>query len=298
MPHQPAIFKPSPKASQWSISGEIKDLSGRGMIMGIVNTTPDSFSDGGKYNSRKGALIKAIELETHGASIVDFGGESTRPGAIEVSSEEELERVIPAIKDFYKQKKSQTLISIDTFKPKIAKEALNNGAKIINDITGLTNPEMREVAALSDCGIVLMHMSGKPNNMQDNPHYSNVTDAIIEFFENQLVACDKAGIRRERIILDPGIGFGKTAEHNLELLKSLTKFSLFDRPLMIGVSRKSFIAKVLGTNELDSREWPTVALTSYCREFGALVFRVHNSLDNFNAMRMTEAIISAESRNK
>ena len=294
MPHQSASFKPSPKSSQWSISGEINDLSHSGVIMGIVNTTPDSFSDGGKYNSQETALRKAIELESNGAAIIDFGGESTRPGAIEINNDEELRRVIPAIKDFSNKKKSQTLISIDTSKPKVAKEALTNGAEIINDITGLTNPAMREVAALSDCGIVLMHMSGSPKDMQDNPRYSNVTDSIIEFFNDQLNACEKAGISRERIILDPGLGFGKTLEHNLELLKSLDKFALLDRPLMIGVSRKSFIAKVLGTNEMENREWPTVALTSYCREFGALVFRVHNSLDNFNAMRMTEAIISAE----
>ena len=294
MPHQSTSFKPSPKASQWSISGEINDLSDSGLIMGIVNTTPDSFSDGGKYNCQERALKKAIELESNGAAIIDFGGESTRPGAIEINNDEELKRVIPTIKDFYNKKKSQTLISIDTSKPRVAKEALTNGAEIINDITGLTNPAMREVAALSECGIVLMHMSGSPKDMQDDPRYSNVTDSIIEFFNDQLNTCEKAGISRERIILDPGIGFGKTLEHNLELLKSLDKFALLDRPLMIGVSRKSFIAKVLGTNEMENREWPTVALTSYCREFGALVFRVHNSLDNFNAMRMTEAIISAE----
>ena len=294
MPHQSTSFKPSPKASQWSISGEINDLSDSGLIMGIVNTTPDSFSDGGKYNCQERALKKAIELESNGAAIIDFGGESTRPGAIEINNDEELKRVIPTIKDFSNKKKIQTLISIDTSKPRVAKEALTNGAEIINDITGLTNPAMREVAALSECGIVLMHMSGSPKDMQDDPRYSNVTDSIIEFFNDQLNACEKAGISRERIILDPGIGFGKTLEHNLDLLKSLDKFALLDRPIMIGVSRKSFIAKVLGTNEMENREWPTVALTSYCREFGALVFRVHNSLDNFNAMRMTEAIISAE----
>ena len=165
MPHQSASFKPSPKSSQWSISGEINDLSHSGVIMGIVNTTPDSFSDGGKYNSQETALRKAIELESNGAAIIDFGGESTRPGAIEINNDEELRRVIPAIKDFSNKKKSQTLISIDTSKPKVAKEALTNGAEIINDITGLTNPAMREVAALSDCGIVFMHMSGSPQDM-------------------------------------------------------------------------------------------------------------------------------------
>ena len=278
---------------KWSISGEIIDLTDQGIIMGIVNTTPDSFSDGGKFYSEEKAVNQAIRLEKNGAQIIDFGGESTRPGADKVKIEDELNRVIPAIQSFRSRKSDETLISIDTSKPEIAEEAIKNGAEIINDVTGFTNPKMLEVATNSDCGLIVMHMAGNPQNMQEKPSYSNVVEDIMKFFTEQLKRCEENGIKKERIIFDPGIGFGKTTEHNLDLLKSVRYLLSLERPIMIGASRKSFISKILKTNDIKEREWPTVALTSYCRELGASIFRVHNSLDNFNAMRMTEAIINS-----
>ena len=153
---------------------------------------------------------------------------------------------------------------------------------------------MLEVATNSDCGLIVMHMAGNPQNMQEKPSYSNVVKDIMKFFTEQLNSCEENGIKKERIIFDPGIGFGKTTEHNLDLLKSVRYLLSLERPIMIGASRKSFISKILKTNDIKEREWPTVALTSYCRELGATIFRVHNSLDNFNAMRMTEAIINSK----
>ena len=279
---------------KWSISAEIIDLTDQGIIMGIVNTTPDSFSDGGKFYSEEKAVNQAIRLEKNGAQIIDFGGESTRPGADKVKIEDELNRVIPAIQSFRSRKSDETLISIDTSKPEIAEEAIKNGAEIINDVTGFTNPKMLEVATNCDCGLIVMHMAGNPQNMQEKPSYSNVLEDIMKFFTEQLKRCEENGIKKERIIFDPGIGFGKTTEHNLDLLKSVRYLLSLERPIMIGASRKSFISKILKTNDIKEREWPTVALTSYCRELGGSIFRVHNSLDNFNAMRMTEAIINSK----
>ena len=293
MSQHSAIFKPSKAAMKWSISGEIIDLTDQGIIMGVVNTTPDSFSDGGKFYSEEKAVNQAVRLEENGARIIDFGGESTRPGADKVKIEDELNRVIPAIQSFCSTKSDETLISIDTTKPEIAEEAIKNGAEIINDVTGFTNPKMLEVATNSDCGLIVMHMAGNPQNMQEKPSYSNVVEDIMKFFTEQLKRCEENGIKKERIIFDPGIGFGKTTEHNLDLLKSVRYLLSLERPIMIGASRKSFISKILKTNDIKEREWPTVALTSYCRELGASIFRVHNSLDNFNAMRMTEAIINS-----
>lgn len=293
MSQNSAIFKHSRATRMWSVSGNIKDLN-KGMIMGIVNTTPDSFSDGGHFYSKEDAVNQAIKLEKHGAEIIDFGGESTRPGAKKVETQDELQRVIPAIQSFNEKKSDKTLISIDTSKPEIAKAAITNGAQIINDVTGFTDPRMREIAANSDCGLVVMHMAGNPQSMQEKPCYSNVVKEIIEFFANQLKICEDDGIEKERIVLDPGIGFGKTIEHNLELLKSIKNLLSLERPILIGASRKSFISKILERDDLEAREWPTVALTSYCRELGATIFRVHSSLDNLQALRMTEAIINSD----
>jgi dihydropteroate synthase len=288
----PASSNTPEKPDPWSIREKSYDLSKRGMIMGIINTTPDSFSDGGLFESSEAAIQRAIELENEGASIIDFGGESTRPGAEKVSVKEELNRILPAVEKFVEIRSPKTLISIDTSKVEVAEAGLAAGADIINDVTGFSDPAMREVAAESKCGIVIMHMAGNPRTMQISPNYSNVTAEVITFLNEQIALCESDGISRERIIVDPGIGFGKSLEHNLELIRSIPQITEIKRPLLIGASRKTFIGKILENNDINEREWPTVALTSYCREQGATLFRVHSVKQNFDAMLMTEAIIN------
>ena len=280
------------KPNPWSVRGKSYDLSKRGMIMGIINTTPDSFSDGGLFESSGAAIEQAIKLENEGASIIDFGGESTRPGAEKVSVKDELKRILPVLEKFVKIRSPKTLISIDTSKAEVAQAGLDAGADIINDVTGLSDPAMRKVAAGSECGIIIMHMAGNPRTMQRSPNYREVTNEVITFLNEQIKLCESDGIIKERIVVDPGIGFGKSLQHNLELIGSITKITELKRPVMIGVSRKSFIGKILENDDFNEREWPTVALTSYCREHGATLFRVHSVKQNLDAMLMTEAIIN------
>ena len=288
----PASSNAPEKPDPWSIRGKSYDLSKRGMIMGIINTTPDSFSDGGLFESSEAAIEQAIRLENEGASIIDFGGESTRPGAEKISVREELNRILQALESFVQIRSPKTLISIDTSKAEVAQAGLDAGADIINDVTGLSDPAMRKVAAGSECGIIIMHMAGNPRTMQKSPYYRNVTNEVITFLNEQIKLCESEGINKERIIVDPGIGFGKSLQHNLELIKSITQITALKRPIMIGASRKSFIGKILENDDFDEREWPTVALTSYCREHGATLFRVHSVKQNLDAMLMTEAIIN------
>ena len=250
------------KPNPWSVRGKSYDLSKRGMIMGIINTTPDSFSDGGLFESSGAAIEQAIKLENEGASIIDFGGESTRPGAEKVSVKDELKRILPVLEKFVKIRSPKTLISIDTSKAEVAQAGLDAGADIINDVTGLSDPAMRKVAAGSECGIIIMHMAGNPRTMQRSPNYREVTNEVITFLNEQIKLCESDGIIKERIVVDPGIGFGKSLQHNLELIGSMTKLTELKRPVMIGVSRKSFIGKILENDDFNEREWPTVALTS------------------------------------
>ncbi|MDB4783288.1 dihydropteroate synthase [Verrucomicrobiales bacterium] len=288
----PASSNAPEKPDLWSIRGKSYDLSQRGMIMGIINTTPDSFSDGGLFESSEAAIQQAIELENEGASIIDFGGESTRPGAPNVSAKDELNRILPVVEKFVGIRSPKTLISIDTSKAEVAEAGLAAGADIINDVTGFSCPAMREVAAESECGIVIMHMAGNPRTMQISPNYSDVTAEVITFLNEKIALCESEGISRERIIVDPGIGFGKSLEHNLELIRSIPRITEIKRPLLIGASRKTFIGAILENDDINEREWPTVALTSYCRERGATLFRVHSVKQNLDAMLMTEAIIN------
>ncbi len=260
--------------------------------MGIVNVTPDSFSDGGRFTDPGRAVEHVLQMIADGADILDIGGESTRPGAEPVSEAEELRRVLPVIRAVRSQTK--TLISIDTMKAAVARAALDEGADIINDVTGLRgDAAMLRVAAASDCGIVAMHMLGDPQTMQDSPHYEDVVTEVRAHLDDRLRILSHAGIDPQRIVLDPGFGFGKTLEHNLTLLRSLPQLSLADRPLLIGVSRKSMIAKVLGSHLMENRHWPTVALTAYAREHGARIIRVHDVKPNADALRMIEAILGA-----
>ena len=275
----------------WKIRGREYDLSRRGWIMGVLNVTPDSFSDGGSFASPDAAIAHGLHMVSDGAAVLDVGGESTRPGASPVPAAEELARVIPVIKGL-RAAAGDFLISIDTSKAVVAEAALAEGADIVNDITGLCgDAQMSAVVARSGAGVVIMHMQGTPMTMQASPHYEDVVAEVGDFFRQAIrraVACD---IDPMSIATDPGFGFGKTPEHNRQLLQSLPAFTAPGRPLLIGLSRKSFLGWIAGSPRIEDRFWPGVALTSFCRERGARVFRVHDVRPHREALRMTEAII-------
>ena len=271
------------------------DLTHRGVVMGILNVTPDSFSDGGRFVDLGSALTHADGMIAHGAEIIDVGGESTRPGAEPVGEQEELRRVIPIIKALVRRDGhgERFVVSVDTMKPSVARAAVHAGASIINDVGGFRDAAMIEAAKESGAGVVIMHMQGEPRTMQDAPSYADVCVAVRDFFCESLRRCVASGVPATNTAFDPGIGFGKTPRHNLALLQRMNDLALPGRPLAIGVSRKSFIGKVLGLSAPEDREWPTVALTCHSRERGARVFRVHDVKPNVEALRMTEAILGA-----
>jgi dihydropteroate synthase len=274
----------------WKIRDREIDLSRRALVMGIINATPDSFSDGGSFLDPQAALAHGLRMVAEGAEILDVGGESTRPGAQGVSADEEIQRVLPVIRAL--RRESQVLISIDTSKAAVARAALDAGADIINDVTGLRgDPDMSALAASSKAGVVIMHMQGEPRTMQVSPAYEDVVSEVGEFFRHSLSVAIASGIDPMCIALDPGIGFGKSPEHNRRLLAELSAFFPLGRPLLVGVSRKSFLGWLAGSAAMDDRFWPGVALTSLCRERGARILRVHDVKPHTEALRMTEAII-------
>jgi dihydropteroate synthase len=245
------------------------------LMMGILNVTPDSFSDGGQFRSMDAAVSRALQMEADGADVIDIGGESTRPGAEPVSLSEELQRTIPVVQALRSQLRGP--ISIDTTKAEVARQALEVGAEIVNDISGLTfDPQMLSVCREYDAGICLMHIQGTPQTMQRNPSYKDVTAEVIEFLQQQVDRCLMAGIRPERICVDPGIGFGKTADHNLQLLASVQRFQQeLQRPVLIGHSRKRFLAKVLGRT-VEERDAGTIGVAMALAEQSVDVLRVHD----------------------
>jgi dihydropteroate synthase len=274
----------------WKANGQVIDLSHCGQVMGILNVTPDSFSDGGCFDGVERALEHAREMIQQGALMVDIGGESTRPGAAEVPEQEELQRVIPVIERL--RREWDGLISIDTKKAGVASAALLAGADIVNDVSGLTaDPEMISVCAKSDCGLVVMHMQGNPQTMQDQPTYQDVVREVREFFEERLATLTAAGIGRERICFDPGIGFGKILEHNLRLLKHLDQIAPDGQPLLLGVSRKSFLAKLCAAEQPTDRDMATAAMTALARHQGVMLHRVHDVKGNLDALRVSEGIM-------
>lgn len=273
----------------WHTRTRTFDLTRRGLIMGVLNVTPDSFSDGGQWVDFDAAVAHGYEMLGSGADILDVGGESTRPGAEPVPEAEELRRVVPVIERLSRE--TNAVISIDTMKPAVARAAIEAGASIINDITGLRSPEMRAIMRDNDVAGIAMHMQGEPRTMQAAPHYGDVCTEVRNFFRQVFDACLASGIEPMRLAFDPGIGFGKTLAHNLTLLRNLESLRVGERPFVVGVSRKSFIGKVLGSADLSDREWPTVALTSYLRERGASVIRVHEVKPNVHSLRMTEAML-------
>ncbi len=257
--------------------------------MGILNVTPDSFSDGGVHFEIQAALTHARRMIAEGAAIIDIGGESTRPGAAPVSPEEEIARTVPVISAL--RNEWDGVISIDTSKAAVARAAIAAGADVVNDVSGLTeDPAMIEVCAESGVGVVVMHMQGSPRTMQLAPAYQNVVAEVRAFFQERFTTLTRAGITAEAICFDPGIGFGKDLEHNLSLLRALAEISTEGRPILLGVSRKSFIARLLGTPDPQARDWPTVAITAHARELGVMLHRVHEVKSNVQALRMIEAI--------
>ncbi|MBP7792436.1 MAG: dihydropteroate synthase [Candidatus Goldbacteria bacterium] len=264
----------------------------RTLIMGIINVTPDSFSDGGLFKNSDKAVKKAIDLVKDGADIIDIGGESARPGALPVEKEEELNRVIPVIKKF-REIDNETPISIDTYKSDIAEQAILNGADIINDISGGTFDEnIIRIAAKHKSVYILMHMQGKPLNMQQNPVYSEkgVIFDIKEFFYNRIKMLEYMGIQKDKIVLDPGIGFGKTLNDNIEILNNLSEFKLFDLPVLVGTSRKTFIGNILNKPPGD-RLYGTIASVVLAIINGASIIRVHDVKEVKDAVNVIDKIL-------
>jgi dihydropteroate synthase len=256
-------------------------------LMGVVNVTPDSFSDGGRYLDADAAVEHGGKLLRDGASILDVGGESTRPGAVEVDEAEELRRTQPVVAALA----SEATVSIDTSKLAVAEAALDAGAAIVNDVTALRrDPEMAALCADRGAGVVLMHMPGNPRTMQDNPTYGDVVDEVKSFLAGRIEVALAAGVVEERIWLDPGIGFGKTVEHNLELLRRMAELRCLGRPLVVGASRKSFIGKIDGS-AVDERLGGSIASSVLAAAEGADVLRVHDVAETAQAMRVAEAIL-------
>lgn len=267
---------------------ELNFVAGNGtrrpLVMGILNVTPDSFSDGGKHHVAQRAIEAGLRMERDGADIIDIGGESTRPYSTPVDTDEELRRVIPVIRGL--AGKVGVPISIDTSKAEVAREAIESGAEIINDVTGLDgDPEMAVLAARTSVGVCVMHMRGTPQTMQDDPKYGCVVTEIEGYLIDRLKACVGKGIDPERVCLDPGIGFGKTHAHNLELLRATRRFVALGRPILIGHSRKGFIGKVLGDGEAD-RDAGTVGVSLAVIAAGAAVVRVHAVRPNVDAIKL------------
>jgi dihydropteroate synthase len=268
--------------------------SAKPLIMGILNITPDSFSDGGLFNNVTSALIQVEKMLSDGADIIDIGGESTRPYSISVSSGEQVHRVMPIIKAIRTQLSTTVLISIDTRLSTVAKLALAEGANIINDISaGLNDPKILEVAADYNCPIILMHIKGTPQTMQDNPDYDNVVSEVLASLHVSAEHAKQAGIRQDKIILDPGIGFGKTNEHNLKLLGHLNQFVEIGYPILLGTSRKKFLNAITATEKPEDLALATSVTTALAVMAGVKILRVHDVKENRQALDIAWAIKQA-----
>ena len=262
--------------------------------MGILNVTPDSFSDGGKFVDTKQAIAHGMRLIEEGADILDIGGESTRPGATPVGEKDELRRVLPVIEALA----SKIPVSIDTMKPNVAREALRAGARIVNDVAANRSElQMWEVVAEFKAGYVLMHMQGNPQTMQDNPQYENVVHEVNEFFDERIKRLNAFGVAVDQVILDVGIGFGKTVEHNLQLLAALDAFTKWKRPILLGASRKGFIGRITGTEQPAERLAGSLACACWGVAKGANVIRAHDVAATRQAIQMTHSILECTRKN-
>jgi dihydropteroate synthase len=276
----------------WQIADRAIDLSRHALLMGVLNVTPDSFSDGGEFFTTEKAVEQGMRMAAEGADIIDVGGESTRPGGEAVSAEVELARVLPVIAQL--RAKASALISIDTTKAIVARGALEAGASIINDVSGgRADSEMMKLAAEKKAALIIMHMQGTPQTMQKNPHYDDVVREVADFFRQQYARALECGIDSMAIAFDPGVGFGKTVAHNLALLANLSGLRIDSRPIVVGVSRKSSLGQMIGSAEMSDRLAPTIAFTALLRERGANVLRVHDVKENAAALRVTERLLEA-----
>ncbi len=281
----------APAVPAWRIRDGELDLP---LVMGIVNVTPDSFSDGGLWDG-DAAVRHGLELIEAGADIVDVGGESTRPGARPVDEKSELERVLGVVEGLAS---AGAVVSIDSMKPGVARAALDAGARIVNDVGGLALPEMRSVVAESGAGVVIMHMQGEPRTMQLDPSYDDVVADISEFLADRVASAIADGIDRSSIVLDPGIGFGKTLEHNLELIRRLPELVGLGLPLLVGASRKRFLGSLLGIEDPTRRDRATAILSALLFERGAGVVRVHDPAGSLEALTLVRAIVSVREGNQ
>jgi dihydropteroate synthase len=267
-------------------NGKLLDLT-RPQVMGVLNVTPDSFSDGGDFFLLDRAVARALQMEAEGAAIVDIGGESTRPGAEPVSVEEEIGRVVPVIEAL--QSRLKVPISIDTRKPQVMRAAVRAGAGLINDINALREPGAIEAAVECGTPVCLMHMQGEPRTMQTDPRYANVVGEVADFLQKRVSACEQSGLSREKILLDPGFGFGKTVSHNLQLLAQLDTLTRSGLPIVVGLSRKSMIGKLLGL-EPGERLPASIALAVLAVERGARLVRSHDVAATWQALQMVVAL--------
>lgn len=259
-------------------------------IMGIINATPDSFYEHSRVLKGHNALERSLRMIAEGADILDIGGESTRPGSDPVTEDEEIERVVPLIREI-RRNNSDVLISVDTYRAKTAEEALKAGADIINDISAMTfDDKMAEVALKYNAPVILMHIKGTPKDMQKNPHYDDVIKEVGDFFEERIEYALSKGITRDKLILDPGIGFGKLYEHNIELIKNIGEFHRFNLPILLAVSRKSTIGTALGKLPPEERLEGTIAVSCFAALNNIDMIRVHDVLENYRAVRMTEVL--------
>jgi len=274
--------------SKWQCRSKYLELERETVVCGVLNLTPDSFSDGGLYTDKQKAVDRVRQMVDEGAGMIDIGGESSRPGALPVPVGEERGRIIPVLEKLVHE--LNVPISVDTYKSQIAREALEMGVDIINDITSLSeDPDMASVVAESGAGIILMHMLGRPRNMQENPQYGDVVSEIKQFLSGVIDKAVSSGISREKIVVDPGIGFGKRTEHNLEIVKRLSELKSLGRPILIGVSRKSVIGNVLNL-DVDERLEGTAALVACAIGNGANIVRVHDVKYMWRVARMVDAV--------
>lgn len=265
------------------------DFSKKTYIMGILNVTPDSFADGGLYFDKSSAIERAYQIVEEGADIIDIGGESTRPGSEPISIKEELKRTIPVIEAI--SKKIKVPISIDTYKSEVAKAALDAGASMVNEISGLRfDPKMPDVVSEYKVPVVIMHIKGKPQDMQQNPVYEALIPEIIDYFRMGIIMATRAGVSEDKIIIDPGMGFGKTFDHNLEIINNLREFTFLEKPILVGPSRKAFIGKILGDVPATERLEGTAAAVSISIINGANVVRVHDVKEMVKVAKVADAV--------
>ena len=277
----------------WNCRGRELDCSRRTLVMGILNATPDSFSDGGTFQTVEKAVERALQMAEEGADIVDIGGESTRPGAEPVQASEEIERTVPIIGKLRGQ--TDRLISIDTQKAEVARAAVAAGADIINDVSALADPDMVNVAAETGAGLVLMHMQGTPGTMQKNPDYADAVTEVRSFLEERMAYAVSRGVATSQIAIDPGIGFGKNDDHNLALLNGIPSLAATGRPVLIGVSRKSLFGRLLG-REVDDRLAGSLAAAVFSVLRGARILRVHDVKESCDAIRLVDKLQAQEPR--